>query len=85
MKILTLLLISALLIGCEVRTITSPEDKINSMERPVIILANNQEGLAVQGADGEIAHWRETYYFAKTIRESGLKEGDVLIPNETNK
>lgn len=57
-----------------------PEEKINSMARPVKILANNSEGLTVQGADGEIAHWRSSYYFAATIRESDLKAGDVIVP-----
>jgi len=60
--------------------LVTPESKVNSMVRPVKILANNENGLIVQGADGEIAHWRESYFFAATLRESGLVAGDILIP-----
>ena len=66
--------------GCTRLEMASPEGKVNSMARPVTIIANNAEGLAVQGADGEIAHWKASYYFAATIREQGLKAGEVLIP-----
>ena len=64
--------------GC--KDFTTPEDRLNSMHRPVKIVANNDKGLIVQGSDGEIVHWRETYFFAKTMRDSDLMAGDILIP-----
>jgi len=66
--------------GCSRVDWVNPETRVNSMARPVIIVANNENGLIVQGADGEIAHWRESYFFAATLRESGLVAGDILIP-----
>ena len=76
-RILACLCLVFALCGC----MSTPEDKLNSLDRPVYIASIGADGdVLLRGASGRAVLFTRNYYMAQAIVEGGLKTGDVLIP-----
>lgn len=60
------------------------ERKLESLERPVKIIANNEDGLILRGAKGEILVLNNAYYLSQIAFKQGLEPGFVLIGKDEN-
>jgi len=52
---------------------------INVMVRPVKVLACNEEGIILQGADMQIVTFDEGYSISQTMFKQAYKKGDIFI------
>lgn len=71
-----MLLLFVLVVGCK----TNIEKKFDALEEPVYIVALGDGGAILKGSKGGVANIPNGFYVAKVIRDSGLKTGDMFIP-----
>lgn len=82
------ILVAILVASCESATslqATAIPAKVNAMERPVTVLACNEEGVILLGADGESVAYDEDFHFAQMLFREGYKKGDVFLPKPAPK
>ena len=65
------------LAGCSLSSGQMPHE-LNRAERPLVLVAVNDEGVIIRAGDGQLYSYSESYYFAQTILKSGLTAGDTL-------
>jgi len=63
---------------------TASEQTLNAMRKPVFIVAIGSNGsVLLRDSTGGVLQLPASYYMAQSICDSGLKNGDVLIPATT--
>ena len=68
-----------MLAGCEDIDSKLP-DGFNELQRPVVVIACNEGGLAVLDGNQDMHSFDHNYYFVQPFLKSDFKRGHILLP-----
>ena len=67
-----------LLLSCGCGNSDSSPYGLNDLPRPLTVIANNTNGLALQAADGRLLNYDPLYHIAKIALAQGFKPGEIF-------